>query len=267
MLVQEKKAKGFTLLELMVVIAIISIISAAAYPGFTSWMKARQANAAIVKIKDLFTTINTQVQRGSYPFAQIYIQHLGDSDKTKLAAADSDGISLEYAKYPDGFIKVTTKGMGQKKLAQKRYNDDDWKNYPYERCKIETTDTPVYWDDDRINSYTSEKATVNIEFQKDAALCFSKDGTFYSAAGEFYKAGLGGSPPDIDSTLYVCLRSEAINYSGHKSCQITVGGSDINPVVTPKDIEAKYFYRITWSIFGYVVTEKWSKKENKWIEQ
>ena len=108
----------------MVVIAIISIISAAAYPGFTSWMKARQANAAIVKIKELFTTINTQVQRGSYPFAQIYIQHLGDSD---------DEESPEYAKYPDGFIKVTTKGMGQKKLAQKRYNDDDWKNYPYER--------------------------------------------------------------------------------------------------------------------------------------
>ena len=259
--VQEKKIKGFSLLELIVVIAIVSVLSAAAYPSFSSWMKARQANAAIVKIKDLFTTINTQVQRGSYPFAQIYIQHLGDSDETKLAAAE------KYDKYPDGFIKVTTKGMGQKKLAQKRYNDDEWKNNPYERCKIETKDLPVYWDNDRINSYTSEKATVNIEFQKDAALCFSKDGTFYSAAGEFYNAGLGGNPPDIDSTLYICLRSDSINYDGHKNCQITVGGSDTNPMVTPKDIKSKYFYRITWSIFGNVVTEKWSKDKDKWIEQ
>ena len=258
MRVQEKKTKGFTILELIVVIAIISIISAAAYPGFTSWMKARQAKAGIVKIQDLFTTINTQVQRGTYPFVQVYIQHLEN---------------LKDISYPDGIIKVTTKGMGQKKLAQKRYNDNEWKNRPYERCKIENTESPVYWDNDNINSFTSEKITVNIKFKSDAAICFSKDGTFYGAAGEFYSAGLSGDPPDTDSTLYVCLRSEAMNHgkatADYKSCQTTVPMDVEVPIVKPHplDAEYKYFYRITWSIFGNVVTEKWSEKGDKWIEQ
>ena len=70
---QEKNIRGFNLLELLVVIVIISIISAAAYPNFSSWRKEREVRTAATKIKNLFTNINSQVQSGSFAFAQVEV--------------------------------------------------------------------------------------------------------------------------------------------------------------------------------------------------
>jgi len=55
---QEKNIRGFNLLELLVVIVIISIISAAAYPNFSSWRKERELRGAAEEIKNLFSNIN-----------------------------------------------------------------------------------------------------------------------------------------------------------------------------------------------------------------
>ena len=95
MQVQEKNIKGFNLIELLVVIAIISIISAAAYPNFSSWKKAREVRGAAVKIKSLFTNINSQVQRGLYGFIQVEV------------TASTTG----------GEVVVISKGMKLSKLA------------------------------------------------------------------------------------------------------------------------------------------------------
>ena len=54
MLVQEKNAiKGFNLLELIVVIVIVGIISATAYPNFSKWKKEREVRQGAAKIQSL----------------------------------------------------------------------------------------------------------------------------------------------------------------------------------------------------------------------
>ena len=46
MLVQEKNNKGLSLLELIVVLSIVGILSAVAYPNFSSWYKEREVRQA-----------------------------------------------------------------------------------------------------------------------------------------------------------------------------------------------------------------------------
>ena len=71
----EKNIKGFSFLEIIVVIAMISIISAVAYPNFNNWRKERVIRSAAIKIKSSINNINSQLQKGSYAFVQVDVMH------------------------------------------------------------------------------------------------------------------------------------------------------------------------------------------------
>ena len=171
--VQEKNIKGFNLIELLVVIAIISVISAAAYPNFSSWKKAREVRGAAVKIKSLFTNINSQVQRGLYGFVQVEV------------------------KATTGEVKVISKGMKLSNLSSKIYKSDDaWNTDQTSRCALDQD-----WDDEGMDSdgNKSNKLEVSwLEFDdiavnfeaKSGTVCFSKDGSWYSTAEEFESSGV-----------------------------------------------------------------------------
>ena len=167
MQVLEKNIKGFNLIELLVVIAIISIISAAAYPNFSSWKKEREVRGAAIKIKSLFTNINSQVQRGLYGFVQVEV------------------------KATTGEVKVISKGMKLSNLSSKINDSDDaWNTDQTSRCALDQD-----WDDDGSKSNKLEVSylkfddiAVNFE-DNSGAVCFSKDGTWYSAAEKFESSG------------------------------------------------------------------------------
>ena len=171
--VQEKNIKGFNLIELLVVIAIISVISAAAYPNFSSWKKAREVRGAAVKIKSLFTNINSQVQRGLYGFVQVEV------------------------KATTGEVKVISKGMKLSNLSSKiNTSDDAWNTDQTSRCASDQD-----WDDEGMDSdgNKSNKLEVSwLEFDdiavnfeaKSGTVCFSKDGSWYSTAEEFESSGV-----------------------------------------------------------------------------
>jgi len=78
---QKKKIKGFSLIELLVVIAIIAAISGVAIPQFASWSKERAVKNSAERIKGLAISINSQVQRGLYGFAQFNIIPLPDDEE------------------------------------------------------------------------------------------------------------------------------------------------------------------------------------------
>jgi len=166
--VQEKNIKGFNLIELLVVIAIISVISAAAYPNFSSWKKAREVRGAAVKIKSLFTNINSQVQRGLYGFVQVEVEAT------------------------TGEVKVISKGMKLSNLSSKIYKSDDaWNTDQTSRCALDQD-----WDDEGMDlaGNKSNKLEVSglkfydiaVNFEDESGtVCFSKDGSWYSTAEEF----------------------------------------------------------------------------------
>ena len=239
MLKLEKKTKGFTLLELLVVLAIIFFITSLSYPSFSSWIATRNTNDAVTKIESAFRSIATQIQRGVYTFGQIQIQNKKDK------------------------IIIVTKGIGQETFNQKRLTPGDIIHSELQRCSLKEED----WDNNSISYYESEYASVNLDPDSSldtGAICFSKDGNFYSGAGGFITSG------SVDAALFICSRKEALKF-GKVYCQVVVSDiEELNPVVEPKFTKSKNFYNISWSIFGSIVTEKWSKKEGevgKWIER
>ena len=242
MQVQEKNIKGFNLIELLVVIAIISVISAAAYPNFSSWKKAREVRGAAVKIKSLFTNINSQVQRGLYGFVQVEV------------TASKTG----------GEVVVISKGMKLSNIV-KKINDstDDWNTDQTLRCALVQD-----WDDEgsskiivTIDPETEEEVVemipnnklevaelkfddiaVNFE-DKSGTVCFSKDGSWYSTAEKF----------DSSGAFYICEGKEI-------KCNVKDNGD-------PNDLNQDNLFALNWSRFGNITLEKWSKSKSEWILQ
>ena len=72
----EKNIKGFNILELLVVLAIIGVIAAVAYPNFSDWRSSRIVKDEVQRAKSLFQAITAQVKRGQYAYvqAQVFVE-------------------------------------------------------------------------------------------------------------------------------------------------------------------------------------------------
>ena len=55
-----KNNKGFTTLEVIVVLCIVGIISAISYPALDSWNKGREVKADMLKAVGIFDNINSE---------------------------------------------------------------------------------------------------------------------------------------------------------------------------------------------------------------
>ena len=149
MRVLAKNTKGFSLLELIVVVVIVGIISAVAYPNFSSWKKDRETRVVTEKIANLFSSLNTLSQRGSYPYVQIYF------------------------KFDQGQFSVYGKGMLQDSMGSKLNNSE-----PID-CRMVNSG---YWSNHEIKIIESDQVALSID--SNSAVCFSQDGTYYKTMGD-----------------------------------------------------------------------------------
>ena len=233
---QEKNIKGFNILELAVVLVIVGVISAMAYPKFSDWKSKREIRDATLKIKSLMLGINGQVQRGLYVFVQVYVN-----------VTDKD-------------ITVISKGMKPDTLASKVNNGDNvWNTDALSRCNITDTD---YWDDDggaEDNSILQvQKLVIDGEkfasnFAGEGAVCFSKDARWFSGAGNFV-SGAGGDI-SVDQTMFLCIK-------GKDTSTCAVDESTGEPTTVVDNV-----FSIDWTRFGDINVDKWSPLKNEWVLQ
>ena len=224
MLVQEKNIKGFNLLELIVVIVIVGIISATAYPNFSKWKKEREVRQSAVKIKSLIKNINSQIDRGTFGFVQVRI-------------TNTSGTALE----------IESKGMTMQSLAT-RMNDglSSWNDDPGSRCDQAAFDD--YWDTDAddagdlknfVYKLTLEDVTTDIS---EGTVCFSRHGKFYHHGRDLLPAR---------DFIYVCRR----DFKGDL-CNVEVGDNNTRKSPPSGNANDDIYKTVNWTRFGNVTISK-----------
>ncbi|OBU17385.1 pilus assembly protein PilA [Photobacterium aquimaris] len=115
-----KKQQGFTLIELMIVVAIIGVLSAVAIPAYKDYVTKSEASSALATLKALVTP------------AELYIQETGPiSNATTLdkIGTQTNANSLGAITLGANAIIFTfdeTSSLNTKKLTLTRDNTSGW---------------------------------------------------------------------------------------------------------------------------------------------
>ena len=137
---KNNKKKGFTIVELVIVIAVIGILSAVLIPTFSNVTKNAKKAALDQELKGIVTTI-TQVEGGDLTERTYYFKYDADgkaatSDDVTWYVIDLGAASLIPAESTDADALTVTKvtdaitaaGTDNKLTVIDRSNETEWEN-------------------------------------------------------------------------------------------------------------------------------------------
>ena len=228
---QKQNIKGFSLIELLVIIALISIIAGLSFPNFNKWQRDREVRVQAEKITNLFTTATTQVERGAYPYVRIEFK-LGTSP-----------------------VQIIVKGITRDELSKKINSATD------PSCSdADFTKTASYVVDEITSHTLNDKTYIpvlapgNPSLGSGGAICFSKGGKYFKQHLSADKQGNisfdNNTSPPTNNYVTVC------HTNGTKCDAVT------------KAFEKEYpAYLVRYSRFGLITKYKWNIKKKDWSSQ
>ena len=227
MLDQEKNIKGFSLLEIIVVVLIMGVISAAAYPNFSAWNKERQVRYGTEKLLRAMKDIKVQTDRSTFAYVQVLFENNEDR------------------------LLIETRGMTMQTLATKMNDGSDpWNNDPDSRCDTDpASGNTSYWDTDAADPSSEIKNSVysveiteistNIGF---GAICFARNGKFFEGGDDL---GVNGTSVPR-GFIFICRRDPNLPF-----CDIDYDISDPeNKTDLQFGSETDYLRTVNWTRFG-----------------
>ena len=225
---QDQDIKGFTLLELLVVVALVSIITAIGLPNFNNWKKEREVRVAAEKIAGVLSGVNAQTKRGSYPYVQMLITSnmtiSGSTGNFQGTLVSGRGMtktnlttSLNSGKFPNCDMNVTMQtGSGK-------------------------------WE---MPSFAHELKNIYLHVGSTNAICFSADEKYYAVNGNNLprNKNIRLDQGTTDRYIIVCPYQDAKNAGK--------GGTSSPGLKKPA-------YLIQWSRFGNIRKYRWSGSD--WV--
>ena len=242
---RDQDIKGFTILELLVVITIVAIISAISFPNFSKWRTEREVRTATEKVASMISNISTQTQRGTFSYSQLMIKIVNINNK-KVPVFVSKGMSDKNFKnyLQSGQINCPIRNTGY------------WDKYESSSKNIDGQKYSEFYEFYNPNDKVIGEAKIGIHFSRTSAICFGKGGSYYKAVEALSKASNinvaldGGVTPN-----YIVICTEKTAKDNGFVCPIK--GTKLKQPA----------YLIKWSRFGNVSKFKWKENKNAWERQ
>ena len=233
-----KKVKGFTILEVIIVLTLVGIISAIGIPNFNSWNKDRVVRAEAERVRDIVTSITSQVQRGLYGFGQFQVEVSG-----RNVSFSTNGMLMANI--------ATRVFVGMPELCQSGdLAEDYWDHFGADRQNAE------------VRFYQTDEIKVDVS---NAVVCFSKDGSLFSGGLDF------GDNMNVVETIFICSRNtETCEDPEGEDNELTgteEEGAQPEEADDDDDDDDDIIYVVSWSRFGNVKLEKWNSNSSQWIVQ
>lgn len=127
-----KKQKGFSLVELMIVVAVIGVLTAVALPAYQNFVKKSEAGAALATLNALKTNVEDHISgQGTFPDGSTGLTNIGTTSTAFVYGTLATTKATAAADAPGGKVEITFGGAGStltnaEKIALTRDKDGKW---------------------------------------------------------------------------------------------------------------------------------------------
>jgi prepilin-type N-terminal cleavage/methylation domain-containing protein len=221
------KYKAFTIIELLVVLAIIGIFSAIAYPNVSSWIMDREVKKEVYDVVNLINEKKSDVMNGKYGMVQIRLK---------------PGVEI-YNMSQDHFFNTYKNITSNNKFKTNKICDYQWRGRGMSTLVRDRTAEMSL-------SVNSKESKVYAWQQAEAVMCITKEGIIKFSSSYSGEKNLSEQDPNSGERIEYFIFCSKTNTT-QRTCK--------------RNIKKDYQYKITWNrIINQIKVYKY-RKDDEWV--
>tara|TARA_B100000767_G_scaffold61359_1_gene57157 strand:+ start:578 stop:1255 length:678 start_codon:yes stop_codon:yes gene_type:complete len=220
------KSKGFTIIELLVVLAVMGVFTAIAYPNIMSWITDREVKKEVYETVTFIKERKAEVTSGKYGMTQLHL-------KPNLEV---------YTMSPENFTNTYHSVSSNNSYKTNKQCDNGWRQSGFVRNRgLETLKLSVSNNDSSVHVYPNGAHNPG-----SSVICITKDGTIkYMRVRKADKDPSTGQNVDM---FVFCSKSN----TNQNTCKYNANFD--------------HMYKINSDNFQNIKVYKKNKKKNSWIK-
>ena len=220
------KSRGFTIIELLVVLAVMGVFTAIAYPNISSWITDREVKKEVYETVTFIKERKAEVTSGKYGMTQLHL-------KPNLEV---------YTMSPENFTNTYHSVSSNNSYKTNKQCDNGWRQSGFVRNRgLETLKLSVSNNDSSVHVYPNGAHNPG-----SSVICITKDGTIkYMRVRKADKDPSTGQNVDM---FVFCSKSN----TNQNTCKYNANFD--------------HMYKINSDKFQNIKIYKKNKKKNSWIK-